>query len=88
MSKENLTINVTLGAMAPSLKSQLKFFDFVPAEEIKFLQKLSDSISLLAFHDLISDSQRIKSYEKLIKKIHKTIVKYSKSQTSDSVPTA
>ena len=45
-------------------------------------------LSILAFHDLISDSQRIKSYEKLIKKIHKTIVKYAKSQTSDSVPTA
>ena len=78
MSKENLTINVQLGAFAPSLKSQLKVFDFVPDEEIKFLPKLSDSISLLGIHGLISDSQRIKSYEKLIKKTHATIVKYAK----------
>ncbi len=78
MSKENLTINISLGAFAPSLKSQLKSFDFVPQEEIKFLQKLSDSISLLAIQNLISDTQRVKCYEKLIKKIHNTIVKYSK----------
>jgi hypothetical protein len=78
MSKENPTINVQLGAFAPSLKSQLKVFDFVPAEEIKFFQKLSDSISLLGIHGLICDSQRIKSYEKLIKIIHATIVKYAK----------
>lgn len=84
MSQENSTINISLGAMAPSLKSQLKVFDFVPAEEINFLQKLSDSISILALHDLISESQRIKSYEKLIKKIHKTIVKFSKVNDSFS----
>ena len=55
MSKNNLTINVSLGAFAPSLKSQLKEFNFVPQEEIKFLQKLSDSISLLASHNVITD---------------------------------
>jgi hypothetical protein len=84
MSQEKLTINISLGAMAPSLKSQLKVFSFIPADEIKFLQKLSDSISILAFHNLISDSQRIKAYEKLIKKIHKTIVKFSKVHDSVS----
>jgi hypothetical protein len=81
------TINVQLGAFAPSLKSQLKVFDFIPDEEIKFLQKLSDSITLLAIHGLIPESQRVKSYKKLIKKMHKTIGKYSKCQTSDSLPT-
>lgn len=88
MSKNNLTINVSLGAFAPSLKSQLKEFNFVPQEEIKFLQKLSDSISLLAIHNLITDSQRVKCYEKLIKKIHNTLVKYAKIQDSSCAPTA
>ena len=87
-TKENLAINISLGAFSPSLKSQLKFFDFVPQEEIKFLQKLSDSISLLAIQNLISDSQRVKCYEKLIKKIHNTLVKYAKIQDSSCVPTA
>lgn len=85
MKKENLTINIALGALAPSLKKQLKPFDFVPDEEIKFLQKLSDSISLLAFHDIISDSKKIESYKKLIRKIHNTIVKYAKHQTPGSL---
>jgi len=51
MSKENITINLQLGAFSPSLKSQLKDFDFVPDEEIKIMSKykwlyLSDSCIL------------------------------------------
>jgi hypothetical protein len=83
--KKDLTLKITLGFAAPSLKSQLKVFDFVPDEEIKFLQKLSESIGLLAFHNVISESQKIRCFEKLIKRINKTILKYAKDLDNENI---
>ena len=99
ISSENEVLKARVEAMLSSKRIEVLYEEalnamrnysgnFVPQEEIKFLQKLSDSISLLAIHNLITDSKRVKCYEKLIKKIHNTLVKYAKIQDSSCVPTA
>ena len=78
---EQRTISVSLGALAPDLKKQLKGFR-VKKDILEHLQKDADAITRCAMRELSTDSQTHMMRGKLMKKIQKAVSEVSNSNKS------
>lgn len=73
-----MKLNIVLGAMAPSLKEQLKPFKF-KAPVVRRWDKIADATSLMYIHGYISPSVVDQARKRLIKEIQKAITNKEKA---------
>jgi len=68
-------IGFSYGALAPSLKEQAEKIGYgIPEDKIENFEKLRESILRLTFGGILTDSQINMAYQKLHKKVIKSLI--------------
>lgn len=67
-------IEITLGAMAPPLSEQLKGCG-LSQNRLKFYDKLAHCLAMCSIHGLLTDSEKSKASNRLVKAIEREIGK-------------
>jgi len=72
---EKKQIRIGFGALVPTIAKQLKEQGFkFDAKKVKHFEKLRESITYLAFADLITENHRDRATQKLFNKIKSHVV--------------
>lgn len=69
---EPLTIGIHYGLLADPISEQIKKQGFICDEKISEFEETFDSLQVLRFSDLLTDSM----YNKILVKFHKQLIRY------------
>lgn len=82
MSEKKETRGFRFGALSPKLSEQLK--GELPKDELKWLDKYADAVTLLVIQELLSESEARKARQRIVKRIEKLVLEQAKPVVKDA----